>query len=867
MTLATQALLELIAKRVEGHGTVVWYDPQRVYADLVASLSPEPVAGAAIHVYDPARGFVWLHRQLEPLWRERIAPPCLIIYVPLARDETHHALIEFETGGVVVQPGQQPSERNIALASVARRALQVALPPAAVDEIVQQVEAGKLSLAELDALAEKGLESRTGALAIVFGTGKVDEISLRFLAEPALDAQIAERQAADDLAGLLSGALGVPLSAAEGIGALRARLARQVLVTDLLEALGDRVPQALRTFPLAERSVARQAAAGLAQAWRNRRDLAQRYVHWAERVGADIGVGSLELELDALARTETFAATETRLQQEVERALARRASARLIALAEGRLEGFWAAQRPAIKGRWEVIVAAGQVLAEADRVDGGLTGKQWPPDALLAAYALQEQPWCRLDTAQRHLERDFHRFELDLQQHTSLIQLVAHARQRYAAAADRLAEAFTRAYAEHDFEMPGVLPQVDVYREHVAPARRRGKVAYLLVDGLRFEMAAELNGILAESWQSDLVPALAIPPTITEVGMAALVPGAEDGVTVAAAEGGNLAVTVGGEALRTRQERLAYAATTAGGAVAVARLDQLAPLADLHLRQQIGAADLVLVTATEEIDTLCETNPALARRVLDDAISQLRRAIKTLFGLGVREAVVTADHGYLFGERLSSGAKIDSPGGKTVALKRRVWVGRGGAKAPGFLRAPLSAFGVGGDLELATPWNLSCFKAPGGGTEYFHGGLSLPELVIPVVTVRPAGDVAPTTAARVAWELMLGSARISTRFVSVTVSGRSQELLPIEPPTFRVEVRAHDQAISVPVSASYGFREATKDVQLAVDDQDARTIAANTVTLMITEMPPADQVAIHLLDATTGVSLARIEHVPFAIVL
>ena len=52
---------------------------------------------------------------------------------------------------------------------------------------------------------------------------------------------------------------------------------------------------------------------------------------------------------------------------------------------------------------------------------------------------------------------------------------------------------------------------------------------------------------------------------------------------------------------------------------------------------------------------------------------------------------------------------IDTPGGKTAALKRRVWVGQGGADLRGILRASLSAFGIGGDLEIATPWNLSCF--------------------------------------------------------------------------------------------------------------------------------------------------------------
>ena len=44
-------------------------------------------------------------------------------------------------------------------------------------------------------------------------------------------------------------------------------------------------------------------------------------------------------------------------------------------------------------------------------------------------------------------------------------------------------------------------------------------------------------------------------------------------------------------------------------------------------------------------------------------------------------------------------------------------------------------------------------------------------------------------------------------------------------------------------------------------------MAKNTVTLMITEELDVDKVTVHLLDATTGISLARLDGVPFAIAL
>jgi hypothetical protein len=113
----------------------------------------------------------------------------------------------------------------------------------------------------------------------------------------------------------------------------------------------------------------------------------------------------------------------------------------------------------------------------------------------------------------------------------------------------------------------------------------------------------------------------------------------------------------------------------------------------------------------------------------------------------------------------------------------------------------------------------------------------------------------------------LGSKTIATRFVSVTVEGRTEELLPMKPPLVRVEIRAGDQPISVPVSASYGFQETTKEVRLQLKDDDAQSVAKNTVALMIVDTPPLTEVTIHLLDATTGVSLSRLDRVPFSITL
>lgn len=869
MTLVTNNLLKTLKRNLKKSGTVVWYDPEQAYTRLAAELTSDKLDEATVLRYRVDRGFIWLRHELETYWQTDHSPR-ILVYVPLAQANTAHALIEFEMAGAVLRPGMQPPEQNTALAVIARQALEQVFPPAAVAEIVSQVEAGQLTLEELDKQSEKGLEGQAGVVNAIFNTGNANEVALRFLSDTSLDNLIESRHAVGGIASLMTDALGVPFQANGDAAALRAQLARHILLTDLLLALAPDTPPALQTITLAERAVAQEAAVGIAARWRNQLDLQSSYVQWADRIQGEIGLTSMNISWPALARTITFAAAELQLQIAVEQALQHSTTNNLVTLAEKRMTDFWARQQPAIKIRWEVIWDAGRVLSESARIELALKGKKWTAESLLARYAYgeeQSQPWCLLDTAQRHLERDFHRFDLNHQQHQPLIALVAMARQRYAAAASHLAELFTRTYEQQQFHLPQVLLQADLFHELVTPAMSEGKVAYLLVDALRFEMAHELKGVIMNEWSTQLGLALATPPTITDIGMAALLPGAEKGVSFTEANG-KLIPVINNQPLRNRSERVqAFRQALSKKEVAETKLDQLAPLSSKNLAKQIKQADIILATATDEIDGLCENNPTLARRMLDDVFNQLRRGIRTLLDQGVNTIIITADHGYLFGEEITPGDSISPPGGQKTVLKRRVWLGKGGAHIAGTLRQSLSAFGINSDLELVTPYNLACFKVPGGSLSYFHGGLSLPELVVPVLTIRAAGLITAKPGGSIVWALTLGSKAITTRFITVTVAGQTSELLPLKPPVVRLEIRAGNQPVSVPVGATYGFKETTKDVHLQTHPDDIRSLSPNTITLQITEDIAVDSVTIHLLDSTTGLSLSRLDNVPVNIAL
>lgn len=882
----TRYLLNTLRAQLDQAHVVVWYDPRGEYtdwldaADRAAELGPH----TTLTRYEPARGYLALRRALEPLWEDD-EPPRLLLYVAESQPEipAERALVEYEMAGVVLRPGTQPPERDTALAAVARRALAAHMPAARIENLAGQLAADppQITLADLERLVAQGKSD--GVLNTLYDEARSPaDLALAFLADPGHDAELTKRQAVGQMSALLSETLGFPFGESQA-DELREAAARRVLLADLALGLG---PDALSLPPLPDAAAARQAAVELAAAWRDREPLAAAYVARAATVETAAGLASRLPGLHfptpadavaALSATQTFAATEARLQTAVEEALLAAPTPELVALATARRDGFWGRHDTEIRARWSAILSAVRVLQEAARVRAGLRGKEPSAATLWAAYIDgrgAEAPWCLLDRYQRHFERDYHTVDVDERRHDAFLRLAAAARAAYADAAGALAERFARAYETARFELPA-RRQADVYGDVARPAVADGPTAYILVDAFRYEMAHELRERLGDERPLALSAAVATPPTITDVGMAALMPGAEKGIILSGGRG-KLQVIIDGAVLDSRAARVAQFGRAAGGAagnvpVAVAKLHELTPLGKGKLRNELRAARAILITATEEIDGHFESAPAQARKQVDAVFEELRRALGVLFRLGVRTAIITADHGYLFGEDLSSADVMDRPGGQAVVEKRRVWVGRGGEAVAGTLRAPLAAFGIAGEvgeaLEIVTPYNLAAFKTPGGSLSYFHGGLSLPEVAVPVLVVRAGPGDAPAVDEKVTWRLTPGSKTISTQILTVTIDGRASGLLPPTPPRVTVEVRAGGRPVSTLISATEGYEEATRDIRLALDPDDARQIATVTAILQLPE-PPAERTAtIHLLDAATGEELQRVDNVAITITI
>ncbi|HVC94508.1 MAG TPA: PglZ domain-containing protein [Pirellulales bacterium] len=876
----TQHLVSMIARQVADHGLVVWYDPERYYQDVAADL---PIPETTIARYDGS--FFALRREIDHLLNG-LGPPRLVVYVPLDQADTHNALAELEAAGVVMRPGQQPPNRNTKLAVVARNALRPILGDEQVAEIEKQVETGKLSLANLNSLAEKGKDISTGILSLIFGTANPQDVALALLHDERYDEEIEKKSAHTELRKLLQAGFEIDLSNSPTLANLRERLARHVLLTDLVAALGGQAPAALAAVKLAASAGGVDACVRLARAWRNNREYRDGYVEAANKAERELRqVGTLTssatselLRSRSLASSagrgqvgtltssatgerapiapETFFALERAMLRQVEESLLAAATPELLETANSHLSGFWAEVEPAVQARWALIAAAAEVLLEADRLAMEIKGAPADVPALVKAYAQNDQPWCLLDTHHRHLESRKYNFDFDGGgEHQGLEKLIAKAEQRYVEVGSALAKHFVTQFQKARHPIAGLARQRDIFQMRVKPRLGDGKLAYVWVDALRYEMARELCRLLKDDCELTLEPLLGTVPTITEIGMAALLPRAGESAKVVAVGGGKLALEIDGTVVKDRKDRVAFLKRHTGVPVFDCKLDDLLPKPSKKVRDGIQSAELVLVTS-QEIDEFGESDTKLARLHMDSMLTYLRRMVRILGDQGVRSIVLTADHGYLFADEIGDDMKIESPGGKVEDLHRRVWVGLGGTSEPSYLRTSLASLGIESEFDIATPWPFACFKSKGGARAYFHGGLSPQELIVQLVVLTTASRRA-APASGIDWTLKPGTAKLTTRFFSVLVAGTRSEsgLFGFEPPKVRVEVRANKKCVSVPVSASYGFEDATGEVKLRVAEQDAKRIEPNTVTVMITEEIEPKTVVVHLADAASGMEL------------
>ena len=343
---------------------------------------------------------------------------------------------------------------------------------------------------------------------------------------------------------------------------------------------------------------------------------------------------------------------------------------------------------------------------------------------LITCYRYELQRIDQLHRALLQAEEDL------IEQSETIAELIDKVTEKYELLTSKYIQAFTAATKQTGWPPEQMPRNRDIFARFVEPKLKNGeKVAYFLIDSLRYELAVELQQELEQIHSVDLQASSAQLPTITPVGMASLMPQADQKFSMMELAD-SIAPALEGVPRKTVTERTEWIRSIYGDRFMDVKLQDA-----VNVKPALKVPPVVdlLVVRNTEIDAAGETNAALALREIPRTLQKIRVAIQRLGEMGFNSVVIATDHGFHLRTAVRPGYKTDKPDGEWKMQKDRVLIGRGTTTANTVgiktedVGIPLS------DNLYVVPKNLSTFIK---NVSYFHAGLSAQECILPVLTIK-----------------------------------------------------------------------------------------------------------------------------------
>lgn len=268
------------------------------------------------------------------------------------------------------------------------------------------------------------------------------------------------------------------------------------------------------------------------------------------------------------------------------------------------------------------------------------------------------------------------------------------------------------------------------YRSKVATSDN--KIYVIVSDALRFEVAASLAEQLRRETQSKVAldSVQGIFPTVTKFGMAALLPHKELNVTVKP----NGGVSVLADGLSTEMPNRDKVLKAANAASVALQYKNIIKMKRAERQELVKGMDIVYIYH-DKVDEASHTADNLVFPACDDAIAEIKNIVRIICNeFGGTRILITADHGFLYTySPLTEDDKVDktSFNQQDVEYGRRYAIMQKGAK-PDYL-LPIKFIDEKSELDAFAPRENVRIKMSGGGLNFVHGGISLQEMVVPVI--------------------------------------------------------------------------------------------------------------------------------------
>lgn len=580
---------------------------------------------------------------------------------------------------------------------------------------------------------------------------------------------------------LLHGSVGMVLNAkGKTWSTITDELWRYILFSEFVFDLPESLPPSLIDVPHAN-DTAKPLIQDMCESLRSDRRTRDIYIQKAETVEQVLNLADNCKEIENLGIRDTFPFEErTFLNQIVKFLVAGNIDAARDILSR-HSESVWIGKGES-QVQWDFLRSSLNLLEKCQDNERALGGNTKSMEDLIDFYVRQFR---EVD----HSHREFEQAANDViwQDDQGLMTPVLdYVRNQYGKLLEKIQFSFTKHLQKTGWPLIGQLSNTDVFDKIIAPKLEfsGNKVAFIMVDALRYELGVELGKQLSEDAQVEISHAMVQLPSITVVGMASLLPGASTDFQLVKKESG-FVPSIQGKDVGNVVQRMEHIRKKYGNRFQEDRLNKF-----LKKEVEISADTDLLVLRSVEIDTSFESNPDTAPNELVNALKRIRRAVHTLSKIGFNEVIIATDHGFFMNTHAGPGDTCSKLPGDWINIHERSLLGSGVSDDKHFCIQAGKA-GIKGDFQFfAGPLSLASYKS---GMLYYHGGCSLQECIVPVIQLNFNTQLAPEgDDVSIKLNYKNGAKHITTRLPVIEISASSQSLFSVDK-DYEVLLEAHNK--------------------------------------------------------------------------
>lgn len=289
---------------------------------------------------------------------------------------------------------------------------------------------------------------------------------------------------------------------------------------------------------------------------------------------------------------------------------------------------------------------------------------------------------------------------------------------------------------EDEWAIDGVMKQQNFYQQYVAPKVKNGDRVFVIIsDALRYDIGVEVAEYLDTETRgsSQIESMLSVIPSVTKLGMASLLPHR----TLEFDANQNVMVDGKSSQGTTERKKILQDAIEESTAISFTELDTM----DKSDRREYFKGKKVNYIYHNSIDATGDhaSTERNTFNAVDKAIEEIYKIVKIIRDeLSGTNIFITADHGFIYQRNpLEESDKIEKVDFTIKEIKRRYILSNDKETVDGLLRIPLKGI-IENEQECYVPKSTIRFKMKGQGVNFVHGGASLQEVVVPLITFKNA---------------------------------------------------------------------------------------------------------------------------------